>query len=295
MATKKCGYIAVVGRPNVGKSTLINAILGQKISITSNKPSTTRDNILGIKTVANCQAIYIDTPGISKKYKSNLNHRLSANALDALDSVSIILFVVEALTWTESDYLVLNEIQKRSVKIILLINKIDKIKTYEAKKALDDFAEELSNRFHFYQVHKVSAKNYRDVEKINAVILANLPEGDFVFPDDYITDKSVRFLASEIIREKLIRSLGQEIPHNLFVDIETFDENSKMVKISAVIYVQRPGQKAIVIGHNGQKIKDIGIKARYDIEKLLENKKVYLNLWVKVRKEAELMNVVNKK
>jgi len=274
-----CGYVAIIGRPNVGKSTLLNRIIGQKISITARKPQTTRHKILGIKTIKNSQAIYIDTPGLYRGKKKAL-HSYMKRAIDsALHDVDLVIFVIEALKWMEEDEWVLEKLQKTQRPIILVINKLDIVKN---KNSLLPFIDDVAKKHQFSQLIPVSAKNGTNVSVLEENIGKLLPKSPFYYYEDQITDKNERFLVAEIIREKLTRLLGQEVPHELTVVIEKYSVEKKLVNIAAAIYVEKEGQKKIVIGKGGLKLKDVGTKARYDIERLIQAK-VYLQLWVKVK------------
>lgn len=282
MPNKKtyCGYVAIIGRPNVGKSTLLNQILGQKISITARKPQTTRHKILGIKTEKNIQTVYVDTPGFHRAKKSKLNRYMLRAIQSALTDVDLIIFVVDCLIWREEDEMVLENIIKTEKPIILVLNKVDRIKD---KNRLLPYLQNLNTKFDFAAIIPLSAKTGSNIAELEKSVAKLLPENPFYFLPEQITDKSERFLVSEIIREKLTRLLGQELPHELTVEIEQFEEQEKIVNIAAVIYVERPGQKTIIVGKKGEKLKEIGSKARIDIEQLL-NKKVFLQLWIKVKR-----------
>ncbi len=275
----RCGLVALIGRPNVGKSTLLNHLLGQKLSITSRKPQTTRHQILGIKTTDQAQFVFVDTPGLHKPRKRALNRYLNRAASSVLPSVHAILFVVEALRWTEEDALVLEHVKRAGVPTILVVNKVDRI---EDKAALLPYLAEVAQKHDFTAVVPVSALRHDNLDDLEAELLKLLPESEPMFPEDQITDRSVRFLAAEIIREKLMRSLGQELPYDLTVEVERFEEEGNLVRIGALIWVDRPNQKAIVIGKGGERLKQIGQQARKDIEAMLEHK-VFLELWVKVK------------
>lgn len=277
--TTHCGYIAIVGRPNVGKSTLLNKLLGQKISITANKPQTTRHRILGIKTENQTQAIYVDTPGFHLGQKKALNRFMLKAISNAAANVDLIVFVVEKFGWYETEDMLLENMSKHKVPIILVLNKVDQI---AQKNALLPHIENLNKKFNFAAVIPISAQKGKNVEHLQEVVAELLPARSFEFDPDQVTDRSERFLVAEIIREKLTRLVGQELPHQLTVDLEKFSDEENIVKIGAVIYVERPGQKKIVIGEKGEKLKEVGTKARIDIEKMLE-KKVFLQLWVKVK------------
>ncbi len=275
----RCGLVAIVGRPNVGKSTLLNHLLGQKLSITSRKPQTTRHQILGIKTTARAQFVFVDTPGLHRQGKRALNRYLNRAASSVLPSVDVVLFVVEALRWTEEDDLVLEQVKRAGLPTILVVNKVDRL---EDKPALLPFLAEVGGKHDFAAVVPVSALRHDNLADLEDELYRLLPVAEPMFPEDQITDRSVRFLAAEIVREKLMRSLGQELPYDLTVEIERFEEEGRLVRIGALIWVDRPGQKAIVIGRNGERLKQIGTQARKDIEAML-GRKVFLELWVKVK------------
>ena len=275
----QCGYVAIIGRPNVGKSTLLNRILGQKLSITSPKPQTTRHQILGIKTQNHIQTIYVDTPGLHQGMKNAINRYMNRAASQVLTSVDVICFVVEGLRWTQEDEWILNKIKKIEQPIILVINKIDQIKS---KTELLPHLNFLAGKANFVEVIPVSARKKDNVAILENSIAKFLPENPYFFSEDQITDRSERFLASELIREKLMRLLQQEIPYGITVEIEEFKLKKKMLHIGAIIYVERDGQKAIIIGTNGEQLKNIGQQARLNMEKMFD-KKVFLRLWVKVK------------
>lgn len=275
----RCGYIAIAGRPNVGKSTLLNRILGQKLSITSHKPQTTRHRILGIKTIDNIQAIYVDTPGIHKNVKHAINRYMNRAALATLDDVDIILFVVEALQWTEEDEWILRRLKKTDRPIIAIINKVDQIKN---KADLLPYINELQKKISFTDIIPLSAKTGNNLVELEKCLNQLLPENPHFFPDDQITDRTERFLASEFIREKIVRSLQQELPYSSTVEIESFQTKNNILHINAIIWVEKESQKSIVIGANGEQLKHIGSKARLAMEQFF-NQKVFLKLWVKVK------------
>jgi GTP-binding protein Era len=278
-STFYCGFVAIIGRPNVGKSTLLNHILGQKISITSRKPQTTRHQILGVKTSSTSQVIYVDTPGIHNRRSTAINRYMNRAANSVLNDVDLILFVVQALQWTEEDEVVLSRLQDIEAPVLLVVNKIDKLAD---KNELLPFIEKLTAMRQFDAVIPVSALQAENITQLEADVYERLPENQPFFPADQITDRNVRFLSAEIIREKLIRELGQELPYTTTVEIERFEEGESISRIFATIYVETKGQKAIIIGRKGARLKSIGSKARVDIEKMLEGK-VYLELWVKIR------------
>lgn len=274
-----CGFVAIIGRPNVGKSTLLNYILGQKISITSRKPQTTRHRILGIKTADNVQTIYVDTPGLHLQAKRALNRYMNRTAVRALQDVDVVLFMIDSLKWQEDDEWVLKKLSSLNCPVLLVINKVDQI---EDKERLLPHMQALAEKANFNNVIPISAIQGTNVDKLETLIGSLLPENPHFFPDDQITDASERFMAAEIIREKLIRSLGQEVPYALTVEIEKFKQEEKILHISAIIWVEKMGQKAIVIGKEGSVLKKVGTRARKELEFLFENK-IFLQLWVKVK------------
>ena len=275
----RCGFEAIVGRPNVGKSTLLNYLVGQKVSITSSKPQTTRHRVIGIKTAEGAQAIYVDTPGLHGGRGRAIDRAMSRAALGALQDVDLVVFVVEALRWTGDDARVAERLRDLRVPVILAVNKVDRV---ERKEDLLPYLEELGTRGSFAEVIPVSARAGIQLDVLEREVGRRLPESAPLFSTDQVTDRSERFLAGEIIREKLMRRLGQEVPYRLTVEIERFSEDGVTTKIDAVIWVETPGQKAIVIGAEGKMLKAVGEEARADIERMLE-KRVYLGLWVKVR------------
>ncbi|MBB72639.1 MAG: GTPase Era [Legionellales bacterium] len=274
-----CGYIAIVGRPNVGKSTLLNQILGRKLSITCRKPQTTRHHILGLKTVDEIQAVYVDTPGLHKKEVKALNKAMNRTVHAVLRDVDVVVFVVNGLRWTDEDDLVLKKLKTMKVPVILAINQIDRIKN---KQDLLPIIQTLSEKMDFYRVIPISAKTGKSVPALEKEITTLLPEGPHLFPDDQVTDRSQRFVAAEFVREKLTRVLGEELPYAISVEIEKFEDTEKILNISALIIVERSGQKAIVVGNKGAVLKEVGKKSRIDMENFF-GKKVFLELWVKVR------------
>ncbi|MFC4701840.1 GTPase Era [Glaciecola siphonariae] len=274
------GMVAIVGRPNVGKSTILNRILGQKVSITSRKPQTTRHRIMGIDTLDNKQAVYVDTPGLHSEEKRAINRLMNRAASSSLNDVYLVLFVVEGTRWTEDDELVLSKIKQSKLPCWLVVNKTDKV---EDKALLLDTLKVLSAKHDFANILPVSAKQGKQVENLRQLILANLPVSEFYFPEDYITDRSSRFMAAEIIREKLMRFTGDELPYSITVEIEQFKLTATGVyHIHGLILVERESQKRMVIGKGGGHIKTMGAEARKDMEALFDNK-VFLELWVKVK------------
>jgi len=273
------GYIAIVGRPNVGKSTLLNRILGQKISITARKPQTTRHQILGVKTTGSMQAIYVDTPGMHKHEPQALNRMMNRAASNALQDVDLVLFVVDRLAWTDEDQWVLEKLKVLDVPIFLLVNKIDRIRD---KEALLPHLQNLAQQMDFAEIIPVSAQRGDQISELENLIAARLPEGIHYFPEDQVTNRSERFLAAELVREKIMRQLGEEIPYQVAVEIERFTHDDKVLHVDALILVEREGQKKIIIGKKGEQLKTIGRDARLDMERVFDTK-VMLNLWVKVR------------
>jgi GTP-binding protein Era len=275
----RCGYIAIIGRPNVGKSTLLNCILGKKISITTPKPQTTRTQILGVKTTRDYQAVYIDTPGIHEAEERAMNRYMNRMANAVMLDADVVVFMIEATRWDREDELVLERLKKTKSPVILVVNKVD---------ALDDRAEvlpliiKLKEKFNFADIVPLSARQDDNVAALQQLLTKFLPEGPHLFPDDQLTDKTIRFQIAELIREKVIQSTEQEVPYSTTVEIENLEEKEKLTEISAIIWVERDGQKPIVIGKNGERLKHIGTLARKDIQNLL-GRKVFLRLWVKVK------------
>ena len=274
------GYVALIGRPNVGKSTLMNHLLGQKISITSRKPQTTRHRILGISSTEAGQAIYLDTPGMHNNQKRALNRYLNRTAETTLAGVDLVLWVIDSLSWQEYDETIFSKLRASGLPVILVVNKIDRIKD---KDALLAFLADAQAKFPFRQLIPVSAIKRQNLDALQEQIMALLPKGEPIYPEDQITDRPERFLAAEIVREKLTRRLGDELPYSLTVEIEKYDDLPQLTKIYAVIWVERSSQKSIVIGKTGEMLKKVGTDARKDIEVLID-KKVYLQCWVKVKK-----------
>jgi GTP-binding protein Era len=275
----RCGYIALVGRPNVGKSTLLNRLLGQKISITSKRPQTTRHRILGIKTLGTAQFVYVDTPGLHRYAGRAMNRQMNREATRALQEVDVVVFMVEGLRWTEDDDLVLKELASVSRPVVLAVNKVDLISD---KQSLLPGLQSLSQKRDFAQIIPLSASKGQNVAELEAVIESLLPESGPFFPEDQVTDRSERFLVAERVREKLFRKLGKELPYGLTVEIERFRRERNIIHIHALIWVERQSQKAIVIGRQGRLIKEVGREARTEIESLLDSR-VNLKLWVKVK------------
>jgi GTP-binding protein Era len=278
-STYRCGFAAIVGRPNVGKSTLLNALLGQKISIVTPKPQTTRHRILGILTRPASQIVFVDTPGLHAGASRAMNRHMNRAALASLQDADVNLFVVEALRWTEEDQRVLEELTKQGRPIVLILNKVDKV---YPKDRLLPFIEELSKRAKFEEMIPVSALKGAQLEQLPDVIARFLPESPPHFPEDQLTDRSQEFQAAEIVREKLTLRLRQELPYGLTVGIEQFKEEDGRLLVNAVIWVERNGQKAIVIGHGGEQLKEVGRAARIEMSERFRLP-VHLELWVKVK------------
>jgi len=275
-----CGFAAIVGRPNVGKSTLLNQLLGQKISITSRKPQTTRHRIMGIHTEGPYQAIYVDTPGLHIEEKRAINRLMNRAASSSIGDVELVIFVVEGTHWTPDDEMVVNKLRDLKAPVVLAINKVDNVAD---KSKLLPHIQFLSEQMNFLDVVPISAEKGTNVDTIASIVRKRLPEAIHHFPEDYITDRSQRFMASEIIREKLMRFLGEELPYSVTVEIERFASNERGgYDVNGLILVEREGQKKMVIGNKGAKIKTIGIEARQDMEEMFEAK-VHLELWVKVK------------
>jgi GTP-binding protein Era len=274
----RSGFAAIVGRPNVGKSTLLNALIGTKVSIVTPKPQTTRHRILGILTRPHAQIVFVDTPGIHAQARRVMNQYMNRSALSSLDA-DVLLFVVEALQWTEDDDRVLERVSNSKRPVIAVVNKVDRVRE---KPRLLPYLKELARRAEFKAIVPVSAERRDNLAKLPKLIEELLPEGPALFPTDQVTDRSERFLAAEIIREKLTWRLREELPYGLTVEIERFEEQGSRVGIGAIVWVERPGQKAIVIGAGGERLKEIGRLARLEINELLK-KSVHLELWVKVK------------
>ncbi|MCD2449075.1 MAG: GTPase Era [Methylicorpusculum sp.] len=274
-----CGYVALVGRPNVGKSTLMNHLLGQKISITSRKPQTTRHRILGINTTDEGQAIYMDTPGMHNNEKKALNRYLNRTAESTLAGVDVVVWLIDGLAWQEYDDVIFAKLKQAGLPAILAVNKVDKVKDKDTMLA---FFAEAQARFPFEHIVPISALKNTNLQMLESLIMKLLPERELIYPADQITDRPERFLCAEIVREKLTRRLGDELPYALTVEIERYEEHPTLSKIYAIIWVERNSQKSIVIGKQGEMLKNIGTDARHDIERLI-GQKVYLQLWVKVK------------
>ena len=280
--TTTCGFVAIVGRPNVGKSTLMNRILGQKISITSRRPQTTRHQVMGIKTVEEAQFIYVDTPGIhilAKDRNKAINRFMNQAAVQALRDVDCVVFIIDRTRWSDEDQVVLQRLEHVEAPVILAVNKVDRL---QDKASLLPWLEQVGARRDFAAIVPISAKHGTNVPELEDEVAKHLPESVHYFPEDQVTDKSQRFLAAEMVREKVMRQLGDELPYQMTVEIEEFRDEGRVVHISALILVERAGQKKILIGEKGDRIKNIGREARLDMERAL-GAKVMLNLWVKVK------------
>ena len=273
------GFVAIIGRPNVGKSTLMNHLIGQKISITSRKPQTTRNRVMGIDTEGEYQAVYVDTPGLHREEKKAINHLMNRAAESALGDVELVLMVIDPNRWTDDDEMAFHRVKQSGAPVVLVINKVD---TIADKETLLPLIDRLSKSITFKDIVPVSALRGTNLHILKQLIHDALPEGDHMFPDDSITDRSSRFLAAEIVREKLMRQMGDELPYESTVEIEEFKEEEKLLRISAAILVERDGQKKMVVGAGGSRIKMIGTEDRKDMEKLFDNK-VFLRLFVKVK------------
>ena len=281
MTKEYCGYISIVGKPNVGKSTIINAILEKKVSITSRKSQTTRNNILGIKTVGNKQMIFIDTPGMHVKSKKTMNKILNKSAQSIIEDSDIVLFVLQRLSLDKEDQLIIEKLKESEQKTICVINKIDQI---EDKNKLLPLIEKLSSQYPFIEILLVSAKTNDGMGDLVESIKSHLPENQHMYDENFqINTSEDKFMISELIREKIIRRLGDELPHDTFVKIDDINNKTDIVEVYATIFVNRQSQKQIVIGAGGKILKNIGEQSRIDIEEYL-NKKVFLKTWVKVKK-----------
>jgi len=281
MLKQFCGYISIIGKPNVGKSTILNSILDKKVSITSRKSQTTRNNILGIKTENNKQMIFIDTPGMHIKSKRTMNKILNKSAQGIIEDSDIILFVIQRLSIDNEDEQILKKLQQIGQKTICVINKIDQV---DNKNKFLPFIEKISSMHPFDEIILVSAKTKDGLDNLISIIKNNLPENNHIYDNNFkIENDQDSFMFSELIREKIIRKLGDELPHDTFVEIDLIEDREDIVEIHATIYVSRKSQKQIVIGSGGEVLKQIGKQSRLEIEKHL-NKKVFLKTWVKVKK-----------
>jgi GTP-binding protein Era len=276
----RCGTVAIIGRPNVGKSTLLNRLMGQKLAITSHKAQTTRHSILGIKTRAEGQILFVDTPGIHQRGANALNRYLNRAARTAISDTDLALFVVEALRWTDEDAAALEAIATAGVPVIAAVNKVDRV---ASKEDLLPYLQDLGQRHPFLDLIPVSAANGDQVEVLELALLRGLPEGEPVFPEDQITDRSERFFAAELVREQLVQRYGEELPYRTTVEIERFEAVGGRYRINALIWVERQSQKAIIIGRQGEALKAAATQARLEMQKLF-GCPVHLEVWVKVKK-----------
>lgn len=275
----RSGYVAIVGRPNVGKSTLLNHLLGQKISITSRKPQTTRNQVLGIKTEGPVQILFVDTPGLHQRAERAINRYMNRAATSAMRDVDVAIMVVDRTAWTEEDDMVLQQLRDSGVPLLLAINKVDLL---AEKGKLLPHIEVLAKKADFVAILPISALGNHNLVALEEQITALLPEAKHLFPEDQITNRSQRFMAAEIVREKITRQLGDELPYAAAVEIEEFKQLGKVLHISALILVERDGQKQIIIGEKGSRLRTIGAEARRDMEPMFDSK-VMLKLWVKVK------------
>lgn len=275
----RCGYIAIVGRPNVGKSTLLNAMLDQKISITSRKPQTTRHNILGIRTTDSSQMLFLDTPGMHQGGPRAINRYMNRVAGSAITDVDVIVFVVDRLKWSDEDEMVMQRVKQANVPVIVVVNKIDRLADVAI---LLPHIKQISEELPEAEYLPLSAVKKTNLESLTIEIEKHLPIAKAFYDEDQVTDRSMRFLAAEIVREKIMRQLGEEVPYAAAVEIEQFKVEGRLTRISALILVEKPGQKTILIGEKGTRLKQIGIDARKSLEEICDSK-VMLELWVKVK------------
>ena len=279
MSEFHCGFVALVGRPNVGKSTILNRLVGQKISITSRRPQTTRHRILGIKTDAQGQIVFVDTPGLHQAQPRAMNRYMNRAAMDSLRDVDVVVFVVEGTRWKKDDDWVLEKLERVSCPVILAINKIDRVTD---KAELLPHLQALSAKREFSELIPVCAKNGDHLDQLETALRKHLPESPPFYGEDQVTDRSERFLAAELVREKLFRKLGEEVPYGLTVEIERFKTEKNSLHIHALIWVEKSSHKPMVIGAKGERLKEVGREARQDMENTF-GRKVFLQLWVKVK------------
>ena len=275
----RAGTIAVIGRPNVGKSTLVNALVGAKISIVSPKAQTTRHRLLGIATFPDGQLMLVDTPGIHGRQTRAMNRYMNRAARGAVSDVDAAVLVIEAGRWTEDDSLAMSALKESKVPCVLVVNKVDKVAD---KNSLLPFIAKITAEHEFTSVHPLSALKNKGTEALVKTLIALMPESEAHYGEDEITDKSERFLAGELVREQLMTRLGEELPYSTTVEIEKFEEDGQMLRISAVVWVERESQKPIVIGNGGERMKAISTSARIGMEKLF-GRKVFLETWCRVR------------
>lgn len=282
MTQQRAGIVAIVGRPNVGKSTLLNQILGQKVSITSKKPQTTRHRITGIFTEGDEQVVFVDTPGLHKEEKRAINRLMNRAASSSMTDIEMVVFLCDGDQWTEDDDLVVQKLRNlpSRVKLIAAVNKVD---LFKDKAEVLPVLQQLSERLPQAEIMPISAEKNINVDALMTYIRKHLPECEHFFPEDYVTDRSTRFMAAEIVREKLMRFTGDELPYSVTVEIERYKVNEKgIAEINALVLVERDGQKRMIIGKGGEKLKTIGREARIDMEELLQQK-VFLQIWVKTK------------
>jgi GTP-binding protein Era len=279
----RCGYVAIVGRPNVGKSTLMNHLIGFKVSAIANKPQTTRHNIRGILTEDHYQIVFVDTPGIHRTSKSLLNKTINMEAVAALEGVDAVVMIVEAMKWTDEDSLVLQRLAHVKCPVFLVANKVDRV---EKKEKLLGWLPDVLAKYPFREIFPLSATKGTNTDQLKAALVKVMPEQGWVYAEDDVTDQSTRFICGELIREQLMQYLHQELPYSTAVEIETFEEKPHLTEINAVIWVSRDNQKGIVIGNKGETLKRIGSSARIALEAFLE-RKVMLKLWVRVEENWE--------
>ena len=276
----KAGYVAIVGRPNVGKSTLLNRLIDQKISIVTRKPQTTRRQIRGIKSTPEYQIVFTDTPGYQNTHKNAINRYMNREVINSLQHTDVVLFVVEALKWGRDDAIVADVLRELSAPLVLVVNKLDLLKE---RAVLLPYINSLKEKLSCAEIVPLSARRRRDVDLLERRIAAMLPAGEHLLPADQVTDKSARFLAAEYIREKVMERLGDELPYRVSVTIDEFNEESALLSLAATIWVERRSHRSILIGTNGRMLKSIGADARIEMERFFA-KKVYLQTWVKTKK-----------
>ena len=288
--THRFGFVTLAGPPNAGKSTLINRLVGHKISITSKRPQTTRHRILGIKSRPDAQVVFVDTPGLHHDEGRRLNRMINRTAINSLSEIDLVVFMIDHRGWIPSIVSSFQLVQSRGVPILLVINKIDELKD---KTRLLPLIKESSEMYDFVEIIPLSAKKMVDEEAFMDTLVSHLPEGQAGFPEDQISDRSEKFIASELVREQTFHLLGDELPYESAVEVTRFDqEDPHYWKIDMIIWVDKPSQKSIVIGKQGVRLKSIGTRARVEMEKLF-NVRIYLNLWVKHRKGwADNANIV---
>jgi GTPase len=275
----RCGFAALVGRPNVGKSTLLNALVGQKVSIVTPRPQTTRHRIVGLAQLPNAQIAFVDTPGLHSQARRALNKAMNRTAAAALEDADLVVFVVEALIWNTEDELVLNRIARSERPVLVAVNKIDRVKPRER---LLPYLEQLDRRHGFLALVPISALKEKNLDDLRGAIAAQLPRSAPLFPGGELTDRGIQFRIAEMIREKLTLELNQEVPYGVAVEVEKLAEEDGILMVDAAIWVDRDGQKPIVIGAKGQRLKRVGTAARLALNGLL-GRRLHINLWVKVR------------